>query len=71
MATTYDATVTCHKALYNTGFGGTTRVINGIECGAQPGSDAYAKQQSRIANFQRFAAILGYEGPQTTQNLFC
>lgn len=66
--------ITCHKALAapisaGGGFGATTRVINGMECG--PGAQRDTRQISRVAQFQRAAAILGAKSPKLTQNLWC
>ena len=67
--------ITCHKALAaplaeGGGFGATTRVINGgHECMASAESDG--RQMSRVAKFQRAAAILGAQSTKLTQNLWC
>jgi hypothetical protein len=42
----------CHYEIIDQDFGGTTNIINGIECGG-------ALQDSRVALYQQFCAALG------------
>ena len=58
--------VTCHIALNAYGFGGVTRVINGIECAPQPD----ARQVSRVNYFKSFCNVLAVPIPPE-DTLYC
>lgn len=58
--------VTCHIALNAYGYGGVTRVINGIECAPQPD----ARQVSRVNYFKKFLNVLNVPIPPE-DTLYC